>query len=60
MRAIGIYNVIDEKVKSFKLPADSASLAFACHLKSEYINNIELDRDQQADIFMNSLFIHFT
>ena len=51
-----IYNVVDPKVMTFKLTADSTSMGFAVFLKEEHLG-LNLSSEQQSDVFMNSLIV---
>lgn len=60
MRPVTVFcnDIGSSKVKCLSLSADSAAMAYAACLKKEY-NNIELDLEgeQQAHVFQNSLYI---
>lgn len=47
------------KVKFFQLTSDSASMNFAACLKPEFNGGLELEGEQQAYVFQNSIIITF-
>ena len=51
-----MYNVVDPKVMTFKLTADSPSMGFGVFLKKEHLG-LNLTAEQQSDVFMNSLIV---
>mmetsp|Transcript_14419 Transcript_14419/g.24594 ORF Transcript_14419/g.24594 Transcript_14419/m.24594 type:complete len:263 (+) Transcript_14419:1074-1862(+) len=57
-RASSVFTDNSTKVKSFKLPADSASMTFAACLKKELNGGIDVDEEQIAYVFQNSFFIN--